>query len=96
MMGTKVFYRKWIPGLLLAAVAYSCDVHEFPKVEPEQAGFTLHLEFETDLPLHQVVDHTTRAEDPSMQCDIRIYDQRLLLRPEYELRPRGGLYVRRD
>ncbi len=70
-MGTKVFYRKWIPGLLLAAVAYSCDVHEFPKVEPEQAGFTLHLEFETDLPLHQVVDHTTRAEDPSMQCDIR-------------------------
>lgn len=54
-------------GLLVA-----CDVHEFPTiVEMEKTQVVLNLSFDTDMPLHQVVDIRTRASMDPQDYDLR-------------------------
>ena len=79
MIGTKVFYRKWIPD---AKVGLRSRIRAMftssRRLNRNRLVFTLHLEFETDLPLHQVVDHTTLGRGSVDDVRHTLYDQRLL------------------
>ncbi len=58
--------------LFFLTAAYACDIHEFPETAGEETvTFTLRLGCMTDMPLHQVVDYSTRASDPAELYDIR-------------------------
>ena len=72
--------RTWLTAPLCILLLSACDVHEFPvETEPERQEVTLHLNFHTDLPLHQVVEQpTSRAvssapEDYDIRYQVRIY-----------------------
>lgn len=48
-----------------------CDVHEFPEL-PTETNFTLHLDFETEMPLYKEVIHTkSRAANGTDAYDAR-------------------------
>lgn len=52
----------WLCVLLLLAFA-GCDVHEFPKeYHYERVPFMLHLDFNTEMPLHKEVAYTRSGE----------------------------------
>ena len=63
--------------LLFASLALvGCDVHEMPRLEPprERHPFTLHLDFNTDMPLYKDMEITRATIEPqsiSTQHDIR-------------------------
>ena len=63
-----------IKGILLALYSVfalvSCDIHEWPEdLPPEIVPFTVHLDFDTSLPIYEEIDHSnTRGED---ERDIR-------------------------
>lgn len=66
--------------LLALGMLSACDVHEFPsETTTDTREIVLHLNFDTDLPTHQVVDYpTTRAasanpEDYDIRYQLRIY-----------------------
>lgn len=59
-------YLKGILLALLSAFALvSCDIHEWPEeVPPEIVPFTLHLNFDTNMPIYEEIDHSsTRVEE---------------------------------
>ena len=59
-------------GLLPVSLLVACDVHEFPiPVEPEKRQVVLNLSFDTDMPVHQVVDVRTRASIDPQDYDMR-------------------------
>lgn len=59
-------------GLLPVNLLVACDVHEFPiPVEPEKRQVVLNLSFDTDMPVHQVVDVRTRASIDPQDYDMR-------------------------
>ena len=59
----------YVKGLLLtlfsALALVSCDIHEWPEeVPPEIVPFTLHLDFDTSLPIYEEIDlSNTRGEE---------------------------------
>ncbi len=58
-------------SVLLPLAVTSCDVHEFPDL-PTKADFTLHLEFDTEMPLYkEVVQVKSRAADNPDAYDAR-------------------------
>lgn len=80
-MNTRIPYlRNAWAGLAGLALLAACDVHEFPAEEtPEATDVTLHLNFHTDLPLHQVVEHarsraaSTQPDDYDVRYQLRVY-----------------------
>ncbi|HBK29725.1 MAG TPA: hypothetical protein DDZ04_08440 [Parabacteroides sp.] len=58
--------------LLFAALSVtSCDVHEFPEL-PTENNFTLHLDFDTELPIYKKVVHAkSRAANDAEAYDVR-------------------------
>lgn len=53
--------KRYIEILALAlglGVVPSCDVHEFPDPKPKDIPFVLNLEYDTEMPLHKVVEYT--------------------------------------
>lgn len=66
---------------LLIAVATSCD-HEFPEL-PTTTEFTLHLNFDTEMPLYKEVTYpTSRAIDNEEAYDVRHVVSVHQLRPD--------------
>lgn len=59
-----------LPALCLAVVAAGCDVHEFPEL-PQEAAFTLRLDFDTELPLHKEVQYAVRSAGAANAYDVR-------------------------
>ena len=58
----------------LSMMVTSCDVHEFPELpgEPEKVSFTLHLDFDTEMPLYKEVVHTkSRSANSADAYDVR-------------------------
>jgi len=47
--------------MLLLAFA-GCDVHEFPEERYDRVPFLLHLDFNTEMPLHKEVVYTRSGE----------------------------------
>ena len=66
MMRTFPIHIKGILFTLFAAFALvSCDIHEWPEeVPPEIVPFTLHLNFDTNMPVYEEIDYSsTRFEE---------------------------------
>lgn len=62
----------FLSGLLPMSLLVACDVHEFPTpTEPEKIPVVLDLSFDTDMPLHQVVETQTRASENPQDYDLR-------------------------
>lgn len=58
-------------GLILLII-HSCDIHEFPEQSSERVPFTLHLIFDTELPLHKEIAYTRNSNAPlPEEHDIR-------------------------
>ncbi len=60
--------------LSCALCAMSCDVHEFPEAPElqEKVSFTLHLDCETQLPIHQEINNNmARSSKSSTEHDLR-------------------------
>jgi len=51
----------------------SCDVHEFPKILDNSARvpFTLHLNCNPQLPIHEEINYTTRSDNQLTEHDMR-------------------------
>ena len=59
--------------LLSLPVAFSmagCDVHDYPET-PAKVPFVLHLNCNTELPVHQEISYTTRSGNATAEHDIR-------------------------
>lgn len=59
--------------VLFAALSLlaSCDVHEFPEL-PTETNFTLHLDFDTEMPLHkEIVQAKVRSVNSADAYDVR-------------------------
>lgn len=59
--------------LLSLPVAFSvagCDVHDYPET-PAKVPFVLHLNCNTELPVHQEISYTTRSDNATAEHDIR-------------------------
>lgn len=56
--------------------AQSCCVHEFPAPKPKEISFDLHLQYDTEMPLHTVVEHT---EETKSQSDVESHDVRYIV-----------------
>lgn len=55
----------------LLSLLTSCEIHEFPVI-PTHTTFTLHLDFNTELPLHKEVQYaSTRATNDAEAYDVR-------------------------
>lgn len=61
-----------------------CDVHEFPKL-PTETNFTLHLDFDTEMPLHKEIVRTKASTANSADA----YDVRHIV-SVHRLYPDGG------
>ncbi len=65
--------KRLIPSLVLltvlASVATGC-VHEFPEL-PTATGVTLHLNFDTEMPLYKEVTYDSRAAVTKDAYDVR-------------------------
>lgn len=48
----------------------SCDVHEFPEI-PTETNFTLHLDFDKEMPLHKEIEHAVRSVADAEMYDVR-------------------------
>ena len=79
MKSMRMAYMAAAAGALSLCALPSCDVHEFPAEEPESHSVVLHLEFRTEMPLHQTVEYTrsggasTNAGDYDIRYQIRVY-----------------------
>ena len=72
MMKRNLLKTLFAGGLLPVSLLVACDVHEFPiPVEPEKRQVVLNLSFDTDMPVHQVVDVRTRASIDPQDYDMR-------------------------
>ena len=72
MMKRNLLKTLFAGGLLPVNLLVACDVHEFPiPVEPEKRQVVLNLSFDTDMPVHQVVDVRTRASIDPQDYDMR-------------------------
>ena len=56
----KKLYHILLSMILLMTVV-ACDVHEFPADRGELVPFTLHLDFDTEMPLYEVIPYETRS-----------------------------------
>ena len=56
----KKLYHILLSMILLVTVV-ACDVHEFPADRGELVPFTLHLDFDTEMPLYEVIPYETRS-----------------------------------
>lgn len=72
-------------SILCGLCLYSCDVHEFPY--PVEIEYTLHLDYNTELPLHKVVEYyedDTKSSTKSSDYDIRYIIEATSVSGEYE------------
>jgi hypothetical protein len=69
----KSFKNIWLyVSLICGLCLYSCDVHEFPY--PVEIEYTLHLDYNIELPLHKVVEYyedVPKSSTKSSDFDIR-------------------------
>lgn len=56
----------------------SCDVHEFPEQSRERVPFLLHLDFDTEMPLHKEIYYTRNGEMVSL-ANSKDYDIRYII-----------------
>ena len=69
----------WICLLSLLALT-ACDVHEFPEHHFEKVPFTLHLEFDTEMPIYKDVFYTRTGEiDPETKAAADRHDIRYII-----------------
>lgn len=62
---------KRISRVIIGLTMFTSCVHEFPKL-PEATNFTLHLDFDTDLPLHKEMVHSkSRGSNNVADYDVR-------------------------
>ena len=74
--------KRYIEILALAlglGVVPSCDVHEFPDPKPKDIPFVLNLEYDTEMPLHKVVEYTEDDITKSSGSFIQGHDVRYLI-----------------
>ncbi len=64
--------------ILSLFVLASCDVHEFPEERNERVPFTLHLNFDTELPFHKEVVYTRSGEEET-KAPIKAHDVRYII-----------------
>ncbi|MDE6853612.1 MAG: hypothetical protein K2J38_00995 [Muribaculaceae bacterium] len=62
MMGFKAaiyrcFLTGYLPAAIVAALLWSCDVHEFPRKSEHKRRLTVELVFEHELPFYQLVEY---------------------------------------
>lgn len=62
----------FLSGLLPMTLLVGCDVHEFPTpTKTEKVPVVLNLVFNTEIPMHQVIDTKTRASANPQDYDLR-------------------------
>lgn len=66
----KNFLHRLLLCFLSLLASSGCDVHEFPTERPVLVPFVLHLDFDTEMPLHKEVSYT-RVALPEVPHDIR-------------------------
>ena len=57
------FLRSILLGMLSLFAMAGCDVHEIPDINEEPVAFSLHLDFDTDLPFYDEVVYTRTVQE---------------------------------
>lgn len=71
----------------------SCDIHEFPaKESKELVPFTLHLNFNTEMPLHKEVDYTRNTTDGVTKTPYEAHDFRYMIKAYRTDNVAGSVY----
>lgn len=69
--------------IICCVLLASCDVHEFPDPKPKEIPFVLNLEYDTEMPLHKVVEYTedditksagSFGQEHDVRYQINLYD----------------------
>lgn len=76
---TKLRYLITAIHLLCCGILVSCDVHEFPNPQPKEMEFSLILNYDTNLPLHKVVEYdmetrSEQLEQYSIRYIVKVYN----------------------